>query len=266
MTSAAYLPGNEWHLAPQRLDLLEAIFGPDTLKHLEAPGIQEDWRCLDVGAGGGSIAIWLSQRLGPTGRVVATDIDSGLLDSLDWHGSKSYAMTSSPRAFRALSSIWSTRGGCVFFLAERKRALEHMIDALRPGGWALIEEPDFITRTIISSGDTAAEALFRKVDDALNELGASHGYDRFYARRLFSELRAHGFTELASEGRVTVTRGSPAAMFYRLSTQQMREHVVADGRVSDQEVDAYCALLTDPSRVFMWPTMLATRGRKPECS
>jgi SAM-dependent methyltransferase len=199
--------------------------------------------------------------------VVATDIDTGLLDSLDCPRLEIVRHDIVAEGFsRAEFDLVHTRG-VLFFLAERKRALEHMIDALRPGGWALIEEPDFITRTIISSGDTAAEALFRRVDDALNELGASHGYDRFYARRLFSELRAHGFTELASEGRVTVTPGgSPAAMFYRLPTQQMREHLVADGRVSDQEVDAYCALLTDPSRVFMWPTMLATRGRKPECS
>jgi hypothetical protein len=198
---------------------------------------------------------------------VATDIDTRLLDSRDCPRLEIVRHDIVAEGFsRAEFDLVHTRG-VLFFLAERKRALEHMIDALRPGGWALIEEPDFITLTICPNGDSAAEALFRKVTDALHQLGASHGYDRFHARRVFGELRAHGFTELASEGRVAVTPGrSTAAMFYRLSTQQMCEHLVADGQVSDQEVDAYCALLADPSHVFMWPTMLATRGRKPECS
>jgi len=34
------------------------------------------WRCLEVGAGGGSIAEWLCDRVGPDGRVVATDLDT----------------------------------------------------------------------------------------------------------------------------------------------------------------------------------------------
>jgi len=38
--------------------------------------------------------------------------------------------------------------------------------AALPGGWALIEEPDYITEAIIPNGDSAAEATFRKVTDA----------------------------------------------------------------------------------------------------
>jgi ubiquinone/menaquinone biosynthesis C-methylase UbiE len=39
-------------------------------------GITRGWSCLEVGAGAGSIARWLAQRVGSIGRVVATDLDT----------------------------------------------------------------------------------------------------------------------------------------------------------------------------------------------
>ena len=45
-------------------------------------GLAEGWHVLEVGAGGGSMARWLSEQVGPSGRVMATDIDlQRLLDS-----------------------------------------------------------------------------------------------------------------------------------------------------------------------------------------
>src|SRR5262245_5273165 len=56
-----------------RLGLLQQIFDP--LSHRRRMVVEEGWRCLEVGAGGGSMAVWLAERVGPTGHVVATDID-----------------------------------------------------------------------------------------------------------------------------------------------------------------------------------------------
>src|SRR4051794_39838469 len=41
--------------------------------------VQPGWRCLEVGAGRGSMAVWLAERVGPTGHVVATDVDTRYL-------------------------------------------------------------------------------------------------------------------------------------------------------------------------------------------
>jgi len=38
-------------------------------------GVRPGSRCLDLGAGAGTIAAWLAQRVGPTGQVVALDTD-----------------------------------------------------------------------------------------------------------------------------------------------------------------------------------------------
>ena len=56
-----------------RLDLLEHIFDPLSRRRRDL--VQPGWRCLEVGAGRGSMAVWLAQRVGESGHVVATDID-----------------------------------------------------------------------------------------------------------------------------------------------------------------------------------------------
>jgi hypothetical protein len=40
----------------RRLRLQANIWDPATIRHLEAIGVSEGWRCLEVGAGTGSIA------------------------------------------------------------------------------------------------------------------------------------------------------------------------------------------------------------------
>jgi ubiquinone/menaquinone biosynthesis C-methylase UbiE len=70
-----YLLDNAAPQAPDRFGALAAIFDPGTTRHLDGVGIKEGWRCLEIGAGGGSIARWMADRVGVTGQVVATDID-----------------------------------------------------------------------------------------------------------------------------------------------------------------------------------------------
>ena len=64
----------------ERLSLLEEIFDP--LSRQRRALVQPGWRCLEVGAGRGSMAVWLAQQVGPSGHVVATDVDTTYLDRL----------------------------------------------------------------------------------------------------------------------------------------------------------------------------------------
>src|SRR5690348_16766904 len=79
---ADYLLGNRWREQRRRLAALEAWFDPGTIRHLEALGVAPGWRCLEVGAGGGSVARWLADRVSPQGHVLATDLDTCFLDAL----------------------------------------------------------------------------------------------------------------------------------------------------------------------------------------
>ncbi len=67
----------------ERLGLLERLRDPFSQRHLAALGIREGWRCLEVGAGHGSVARWLAEQVGPQGRVVATDINPRFLAEME---------------------------------------------------------------------------------------------------------------------------------------------------------------------------------------
>jgi hypothetical protein len=62
--------------ARDRFVALSALFDAGTVRDLEERGVSSGWHCLEVGGGGGSIAAWLSGRVGPRGRVVVTDINT----------------------------------------------------------------------------------------------------------------------------------------------------------------------------------------------
>jgi ubiquinone/menaquinone biosynthesis C-methylase UbiE len=74
-----YALDNSWDRARRRLSLLEQYLDPMTKRRMSALGIRQGWRCLEVGAGSGSVAVWLCDQIGPAGRVFATDINIQLL-------------------------------------------------------------------------------------------------------------------------------------------------------------------------------------------
>jgi 2-polyprenyl-3-methyl-5-hydroxy-6-metoxy-1,4-benzoquinol methylase len=62
-----------------RLAGIESLWDPGSQAVLDALGIAAGWRCLDVGAGGGSLVQWMAGR-GAT--VTAIDIDTRFLEQL----------------------------------------------------------------------------------------------------------------------------------------------------------------------------------------
>jgi len=77
-----YVFDNRDELARGRYFELSALYDSQTTRHIENLGIDEGWSCLEVGAGGGSIASWLCSRVGDAGHVLATDIEPRFLQTL----------------------------------------------------------------------------------------------------------------------------------------------------------------------------------------
>ncbi len=80
MTDSSYLFDNAALEAEARFGALTSLFDPVTFRHLDSLGVREGWSCLEVGAGGGSVASWLATRVGESGRVLATDLDTRWLE------------------------------------------------------------------------------------------------------------------------------------------------------------------------------------------
>src|SRR5690606_34291706 len=69
-----YLFDNHSEHAFDQHRFLAAAYDPMTTERLAETGVGPGWRCLEVGAGGGSVARWLAERVAPGGSVLATDI------------------------------------------------------------------------------------------------------------------------------------------------------------------------------------------------
>ena len=76
-----YAYDHAWSMERVRLAGLEVALDPGTREHLIRLGAGPGVRCLEIGAGGGSVAFWLAERVAPGGTVVATDLDTGFLES-----------------------------------------------------------------------------------------------------------------------------------------------------------------------------------------
>ena len=64
----------------ERLQVQAAAMAPDCAVMLDRIGVNAGWRCLDLGCGPGGITALLSERVGPTGRVVGFDADEAFLE------------------------------------------------------------------------------------------------------------------------------------------------------------------------------------------
>src|SRR5216684_6101782 len=125
---------------------LESALDPGTRDHLTRLGVGPGTRCLEVGAGGGSVAFWLAERVAPGGLVVATDLETDFLETAAPGYPTLKVLTHDitaedlPTGFDFVHARW-----LVEWLPDKRLALQRMANALRPGGVVLIEEPDFVT-------------------------------------------------------------------------------------------------------------------------
>ena len=75
---------NAWTSARERLAALEQRYDPGSIRHFEALGVANGWRCLEFGGGCGSITEWLRWRVCPSGLAVSIEVNTRFLEALDY--------------------------------------------------------------------------------------------------------------------------------------------------------------------------------------
>jgi len=78
-----YVFVNSGKEARTRFAALSTIYDRGTVRHLEDLGVGSGWHCLEIGGGSGTIAKWLADRVGSTGHVLVTDLDTRFLEPLE---------------------------------------------------------------------------------------------------------------------------------------------------------------------------------------
>ena len=128
----------------QRLDLMSKILDPWTRGYLRSLGVGPGWNCLELGSGNGSVTEWLCDTVGSTGSVTAIDINPVLVDLIP---AQNLTVTQVDVRTAELPDNAYDLVSCRALLHQiadhAPQVLEKMAAAVRPGGWLLVQEPDF---------------------------------------------------------------------------------------------------------------------------
>jgi SAM-dependent methyltransferase len=183
MSTDSYLLDNSAPTAGTRFDALSALFDGVTMRHVDGIGVAAGWRCWEVGAGGPGVPSLLAERVGPTGYVVATDLDVGQM-STNLPGNvevrRHDVATDEPPG----SGFDLVHARLVLVhVPQRDEALRRIVAALRPGGWLLIEDFD-VSLQPLACVEARGEAEHRanRVRGGFVELLAQRGVDLAYGR------------------------------------------------------------------------------------
>jgi SAM-dependent methyltransferase len=244
------------------LGALAAVFDPGTIRHLEARGVDHGWSCLEVGGGLGTITRWLSDCVGRRGRVLSTDIDTRHLETIELPNVevRHHDIVADPLPDAAFDLAYARL--VLEHLSEPDRALARMVRAVKPGGWVVVEDFEIL----FASADPQDEVSERisKTAAAMRGVTATAGLKARFGRTLLRRLRAAGLEEIGVEGRVFIwPGGSAGATLNRLNYEQLRDSILATGRVSEEEFASDLKRLDDSDFELRSPILWTARGRRP---
>ena len=94
------------------------------------------------------------------------------------------------------------------WLGDPQSVLPRLVRALKPGGWIVAEELDFVSVVADPRMEPAASAVFdRAMQEHCAVLAAKHRFDPFYGRRVTGDLADAGLVKVECEGRTAMWRG-----------------------------------------------------------
>lgn len=244
-----------------RLTLLERLFDPATVRRLERLDISAGARCLEVGAGRGSIARWLVGRVFPGGRVVAADIDcrhlGGLPQDIEVRTLDIRTDTPEPDAFDLVHCR-----ALLMHLPDPLDALHRMTAALRPGGVLLAEEGDHGLH--VYSGHPDAPWLTELTHRVFAGLASAKIMNAYLGRSLPGMLTAAGLELAGGEIDSGVARsGEPAFEFERRTAEAAAPALIAAGLMTEAEDRRARAVRSAPATVMNTWSLVAAWGRRP---
>src|SRR5437773_2931934 len=208
----------------ERLSLIEEEQDPYTTARIEALGIADDWHCLEIGAGKGSMAYWLADRC-PRGRVVATDLDTSLLRTAGRASLEILQHDVSKDEFPPESFHLIHARAVLTHAREPEQVCARMSRWLRSGGWLFLTDPASFTV------DSSPHLLMRKAGAASTAVMREMvGTDPNWARAYPAQLAAAGLVEVDAESRLRMMQGGTReAKMFELMLAQLSPHLASTG-------------------------------------
>jgi len=243
----------------RRLQLLEERLDPLTKRRVERLEIGPGGRCLEVGGGRGSITRWLSEVVGPTGRGTATDLQLELLSAIAASNVEVVRHDVRTDDFPEQSFDLIHTRAVLMHLPDDPDLLPRMASWLAPGGWLLLEEPDF--GMWLADLDPLWAAHPPAASAAFPEMSLSRG------RSLLKHIHHLGLVDVGADAEVDLVQGGTAlAEFHRLSLAAIGPRAVHAGALTQEQASALRTLPTRPDFLACGFVHIGVWGRRPRPS
>lgn len=259
MTRARYSFDNDDLIAADRHRMLAEILDPFTVERLSALGDLTGRRCLEAGAGGGSIASWLAGR---GGTVLATDLNPRHLRDGEGYAVLRHDLSTEPVPEPPWDLIHARL--VLSHLPARAEILKRLAAALAPGGTLVIEEwASAFPQVVLAAPDEPAAALVERYQSILvGRLLPGNGGDPAWGGRVHGAMLAAGLSEVTTEIRASSwPGGSAGARLIAVNIEQLRPGFLAAG-LTDSELDELTRLSEDPRLVIRGHFNYSTVGRR----
>jgi SAM-dependent methyltransferase len=242
----------------QRLRLVEAWADQTTAESFRKTGVQRGWRCLEVGAGAGSIARWMSDAVGPAGAVVAADLNPRFLDHMpDNVEVRRHDLTRDELEVGAYDVAHSRL--LLMHLPDPAAALKKIVAAVKSGGWLVAEEADWGLFAL--DGHPDAEWATALVHELFARHAAAGVRLPYFGRSLPGLVEGMGVDGVEAGGATNVVPAGSDATLYRLTFTALR-HVSGTVGATEADLDRLDAVVSSPGVSITGVTIITVRGRK----
>lgn len=220
--------------------------------------IQPTWRCLDVGAGGGSMSYWLAERV-PQGLVIAIDTDTSMLDSgraSNLVVEQADITVKDPDDPKGLDLI--VMRAILSLVPDPEKLIARAVSWLAPGGWLVAEDFYFMPSADCPTGNG------RKVVDVYVRAFESSGANPRVGRRLPSALAQAGLTEVHSGIRpLGPGQGETENALMRARMTLQGQPLIDSGQLTGQDIAEFVASLSRPESRDVTTLLFSAWGRRP---
>jgi SAM-dependent methyltransferase len=236
---------------------MSRLLDPMHRRYIESLGVGPGDRALEVGCGNGSISAWLAEKVAPSGRAVAMDLDLSLVDvrapDLELRQGDIVAGPVDPGDFDLV-----TARAVLHHVTDVEAAFRNLVASVAPGGSILLIEPDFLPVSVAEPPDV------RAFWDGWLAWSRDQGIDYHIGRKLAPRLAALGLEEVAGTAETAVYNGgSPWADYWTQTVVELRNGLAGSGKLDDQLIDRFLAYSADPGWWTQTIAFTAVHARAP---
>jgi SAM-dependent methyltransferase len=243
----------------ERIDFGALAYDDFTMARLRAIGAGPGWRCLDVGAGTGTVSGRLLEEAGVES-VLAVDRDVRFLAELSLPGLDVLeADITAPDFVSGRFQLVHARF-VLMHVPERDRVIRALAERVAPGGVLVLSDAVDLTSDR-TPGTPYTEAMRAMWQGLRSTIGTDVDWVPSYPQM----LRGAGLESVAAEIHVPpLLPGSAISRFWAETWERSRAAMIATGLVDDMAIDAAVRYLGSGECAAVSAGMLTVWGRRPD--